>query len=398
MLSAGAALWYLCLVTNDATARRTSRCLRFDTLRCGSLVLASILAVGCIPDSLQLAETDAGAPAKDATAPNNDAAGDGSSDAVHEAVADTAVEEALPPCTGNCPVVLASGLKEPMGIVVSDGRVYWTEFGSGKVLSCATSGCGSQPETLAEGQGGPTDVATYSSDLYWTNATSGELMKCSIPDCAKSGPIATGQGGPTGLDVAQTMVMWTNESSGELMYHYQFLPSSDTAASGQKRPVNVLQSGSTVFWLNQGAFPQAKDGEVRKGTWSQSGLVQGDPLAEGQDGPSGLALRKGTLFWSNLGASQNAGEIWSCSANDWHPDSSLVASGQAEPRNITVDGEAVYWTNAGSGQVMACALNGCGNKPTVLASGGSRPWGITSDADSIYWTDRGSGQVLKLAK
>ena len=63
----------------------------------------------------------------------------------------------------------------------------------------------------------------------------------------------------------------------------------------------------------------------------------------------------------------------------------LLASGQAHPAGIAVDGENVYWNNGGQshsyggrvpvmlpstdGSVMKCAIGGCNGAPTALVSG-----------------------------
>jgi hypothetical protein len=73
-----------------------------------------------------------------------------------------------------------------------------------------------------------------------------------------------------------------------------------------------------------------------------------------------------------------------------------LASDQANPMSVAVDGTSVYWTNVaygGLGQVVKVPLSG--GSPTTLVSDQSSPWGIAVDATSVYWTNQGSGQVMK---
>ncbi len=68
-----------------------------------------------------------------------------------------------------------------------------------------------------------------------------------------------------------------------------------------------------------------------------------------------------------------------------------VASGQAAPWDLVVDGASLYFTNGSGGTVMKCATSGCGTAPTTLASGQVAPERITFDATYVYWTDYGTG-------
>jgi hypothetical protein len=69
-----------------------------------------------------------------------------------------------------------------------------------------------------------------------------------------------------------------------------------------------------------------------------------------------------------------------------------LASGQAAPFAVAVDGSGVYWTNGGTecetsstgGSVYGLAL--AGGAPVPVASGERCPQAITTDADYIYWT------------
>jgi hypothetical protein len=82
----------------------------------------------------------------------------------------------------------------------------------------------------------------------------------------------------------------------------------------------------------------------------------------------------------------------------------VLASGQASPLKIAVDGTHVYWTNWGTcgvggctGQVVTRRLAGCEQAPIVLASGQEYPRGIAVDAANVYWTTTdGLGSVMSV--
>jgi hypothetical protein len=70
-----------------------------------------------------------------------------------------------------------------------------------------------------------------------------------------------------------------------------------------------------------------------------------------------------------------------------------LASNQADPSGIAVDGASVYWTNYRDGTVMKVAIGG--GAITTLASGQGDPSGIAVDGTSVYWADM-YGTVMKL--
>jgi hypothetical protein len=79
-------------------------------------------------------------------------------------------------CNGS-PTVLASGLRNPWGLVTDGTNVYFLEHGDtrtanakdGRVAKCAVTGCSNQPTVIADNVSYPHSIAVDSAYVYWTD-------------------------------------------------------------------------------------------------------------------------------------------------------------------------------------------------------------------------------------
>jgi sugar lactone lactonase YvrE len=107
----------------------------------------------------------------------------------------------------------------------------------------------------------------------------------------------------------------------------------------------------------------------------------GKAVAESDSGSAGSS--------SSCGVASSGGS----GSSGLQPGATLttLASGQRDPRAISVDATSVYWMNEGTlagysadGAVMKMPLNG--GTPTTLADGQVGPNQIVVDAANVYWT------------
>ena len=91
------------------------------------------------------------------------------------------------------------------------------------------------------------------------------------------------------------------------------------------------------------------------------------------------------------------------SANQWHLDGSslgnnhplTVAPGPAAGGGLAVDGEFIFWGQAGSGFVEKTVL-GQAFSTSHLAAGESSPWAIAINDRNVYWTNFSLGGAVKM--
>ena len=93
------------------------------------------------------------------------------------------------PIAGGGPPALATLAywADSIALDARTGRVYWTEFGNGRVMGVPTSG--GTPRVIWTHARGPDDIVARSGVLYWTNSMGGTVRKL---DLLGALPIETG--------------------------------------------------------------------------------------------------------------------------------------------------------------------------------------------------------------
>jgi len=264
----------------------------------------------------------------------------------------------------------------------------------------------SVPVVLAAGQNHPSSIAIDGSRVYWTNAgaeaASGSVKMVSLEGGAPR-EIAFNQDFPSGIavdgDVDVRRAHWINEGTGAVMRarldgKYERLSLEGLGARGNLE----LHGGSLYFGTVDNLIVHFSPA---------SGILSSVTIEE--EAPVSIATDAtgANVYWTFRGSSLNEGGLKRAPASGDEPSKTLISM-QQNPLAITVDGEHIYWVNAGSLSVSAdgsvvrdgsiLRVKIAGGDPELLADEQAVPYAIAIDTGHVYWTNLGDGCVMRAPK
>jgi hypothetical protein len=309
------------------------------------------------------------------------------------------------------PVTLAAGQNHPSSIAIDESRVYWTNAGaeSAKGSVKAVARDGGAPFEIAINQDFPSGIALDGdADVpraYWINEGTGSVMGARLD--AEGPPIMLGGLGARGTLAFRNDSLYFGTVDNLIV---RFSPATGSVSSltiEEEAPVSLAADGVDVYWtfrglgLNDGGLKRAR----ASGDEPSKTLVpmQQNPLAVVLDGDYVYWVNAGTLSVSADKSTIKNGSIKRVEIGGGDPE--LLANNQAVPYAIAVDQEHVYWTNVGDGRVMRAPKNG--GEAVPLATGQSNPVAIVVDSEPgfVYWANAGTaaksfsdGSIMRVSK
>jgi hypothetical protein len=277
----------------------------------------------------------------------------------------------------NGPTAMVSGRRQTMNQSINfatDGEyVYWSDDGpdvfwdgggtGGGLLRCSVAGCNNTPELLSDHPA--LSLAVADGSLYVIPPYSCQLEACLTSGCAT----------PPNL-------LWSNDSG-------------TTLTAGQA----VAADARDVYWTTMSMVMRCARGGCN-----------GDPtiLVSRADvvwGLGPIALDTSNVYFGHDNSYESGqrrdGEILACAKTGCAGSPRLVGPSPEGPSSLATDGINVYWTErdtslsygtTNDGLLRKCPVAGCGDGPTTMASGFGRPSTVAVDGDYVYWTDAGASR------
>jgi hypothetical protein len=124
-------------------------------------------------------------------------------------------------------------------------------------------------------------------------------------------------------------------------------------------------------------------------------------IASGQASPAAIAVQGAYVYWINRGTNATTdskaplgwtgGQVLKCDVAGCPASPILLASdvdqisNEATPPAFVVNGESVYWSDDSRSGIVTCGAAGCGGQPVQLAAGIAQ--GLAVFEGTFYWTE-----------
>jgi len=291
---------------------------------------------------------------------------------------------------GGVVTTLASGQKNPGGIVVNARVVGWTTCtaptsnldGPGSLYALPLAG--GAPRAIATSADNGAELAIDDTSLYWAAPDDDAVVKVSLDGGSPVTLARNLEGSPLTVAVDATSVYWSNGKSILEVPLAGGTPKTLASAnlSDIAQQTNLAVTASGVY-------------ATTATTVLKIPLAGGAPttLASSQ-APSSITADAANVYWTNLGGNAPSAVV-KVPASGGTPVTLSMLPMLAVPVAIAVDAMSVYWIEA-MGDVKKVPIAG---GPTIpLATAPDQPGGIAVDATSVYWTDTSGGNVYRTAK
>ncbi len=244
------------------------------------------------------------------------------------------------------------------------------------------------------------DAGVCSDDLLTDPFNCGSCdHDCLGADCVDgrclSQELLPDQSGTQGLIAFEGRLFWVT-LSGEVS---SCIPERCEASwqihiAGERSPVAIAVTDTQLFWSNAD-FPSQANARVMACTRGDCSQTADFVVRRAPEIVLDLIVDRGRLFYS--AANQNSGSLRSCEVERCEATDTLMLASLAEPLDIAVDEERVYWVERAGRRVASCGREGC-IVPEIIASEQAGPVSLALVATHVYWVNQQGGSVMRCPK
>lgn len=242
------------------------------------------------------------------------------------------------PTGGPVTTVLKFGRTPPSDLTFAGDDVYW---GGHRGRLYRTSMDVSRPVELLyqDGAAAPTALAAGVKYVYF-GAADGCVRRIGREDGARVEPVACAAGTPVALAASEPDVFW-GTAEGDLYWAPADGGAADKRIAGESFDSRLWIDETAVYWLNaQARAVQVMDRDAH-------GAKQ---LARAQYAPVGMSIDRSDVYFTTL-SDQSVKRV-----SKLEGPVEVLVDQQAEPADVALHGDRIYWLNEGQGTVMALPI------------------------------------------
>jgi hypothetical protein len=243
------------------------------------------------------------------------------------------------PTGGPVTTVLKFGPVHPADLLFAGDDVYWIAPRRGRVYRTSMDVPGPREILLEDGRAVPTALAAGSKALY-VGSADGCIRRIWFGEDPAVEPVACAGGTPVVVAAREPDVFW-GSAEGVLYSAPADGGAADKRLSGESFDSRLAIDDGSVYWLN--AHARAVQVLAR----DAHGVKQ---LASAQYAPAGMIIDDSWVYFTTW-SDQSVKRV-----SKLESPVEVLAGDQAEPSDIALHGDRVYWLNEGQDAIMALQI------------------------------------------
>ena len=268
----------------------------------------------------------------------------------------------------------SDNVKQPRHIIVNNGFVYWTNYGSstGAIRRVAADGSGSVT-TIVSGQTEAYNIsglAVDSTNVYWSAQSNNRISSRKKDGTGAITIMASGTvhaHNPYDITIDDQYIYWASYSNHKISRKLKDNSGSlEIIAQGPnervRMPTTLTVDGDYVYWINASSYPyiyrQLKNGN---GTYEQISLS-----TESTANTAYMQVHGAYVYWSRSSGSVGMYRR----PKDGTGAFSTISTDRNDANNVwgfTVHGDTVYWTNRSNNSIGQNRADAIGDAATYYA-------------------------------